>query len=108
LGHARIVAKQRSYRGVCEKRGMMRSVTTVENRKASHGSLILRFFAVAAAACISVLVLAGCGGQPGETKAEVGRRHDRIVRLNGEMMRSDIDKVLLLDRPSRLSDKRLP
>ncbi len=86
----------------------MKSVTTVENRKALHRSLILRFFAVAAAACISVLVLAGCGGQPGETRAEVSRRHDRVVRLNGEMMRSDIDKVLMLDQPSRLTDKRLP
>jgi hypothetical protein len=86
----------------------MKSVTTVENRKESHRSLGLRFFALAAAACISAMVLAGCGGQPGETKAEVGRRHDRVVRLNNEMMRSDIDKVLLLDRPSHLSDKRLP
>ncbi len=86
----------------------MKSVTTVENRKELRRSLILRFFALAAAACISVLVLAGCGGQPGETKAEVSRRHDRVMRLNGEMMMSDLDKALMLDRPSRLTDKRLP
>lgn len=87
----------------------MKSVTTVENRKERHGSLNLRFFALAAAACVFVALLAGCGGrQPGETSAEISRRHDRVLRLNGEMALSDLDKVLLLDRPSKLTDKRIP
>jgi hypothetical protein len=88
---------------------MMKSVTTMENRKERRRSLSLRFFALAAAACILVTLLAGCsGGQLGETKAEVSRRHDRVTRLNSEMMMSDIDKALMLDRPSRLTDKRIP
>jgi hypothetical protein len=87
----------------------MKSVTTMENRKECRGSLGLRFFALAAAVCVLATWLAGCSGrQPGETRAEIGRRHDRIMRLDGEMMLSDLDKALLLDRPSRLTDRRLP
>ncbi|HON91107.1 MAG TPA: hypothetical protein PK373_08445 [Sedimentisphaerales bacterium] len=68
----------------------------------------MRFFALVLM-CTLVTWLAGCGsGQPGETRAEVSRRHDRIQRLNASMMRSDMDKALLLDRPSRLTDKRIP
>lgn len=86
----------------------MKSVTTVENRKKCRRSLGLRFFALVLM-CTLVTWLAGCGsGQPGETRAEVSRRHDRIQRLNASMMRSDMDKALLLDRPSRLTDKRIP
>ena len=85
----------------------MKSVTAVENRKEQRKGLGLCIFALAAAAFVSILLLAGCA-QPGETKAEVARRHDRIMRLNSEMMMNDLDKVLLLDRPSRLTDKRIP
>jgi hypothetical protein len=87
----------------------MKSVTAVEDRKECRRSLGLRFFALTAIACMLVTWLAGCGsGQPGETRAEVSRRHDRVQRLNASMMRSDMDKALLLDRPSRLTDKRIP
>jgi hypothetical protein len=87
----------------------MKSVTTVENRKEWHRSLGLRFFALAAAACMAASLLAGCSGRhPGETRAEVNRRHDRVLRLNGEMALSDLDRVLLLDQPSKLTDKRIP
>ena len=68
----------------------------------------MRFFALAAAVCLLTTWLAGCGGQPGETRAEVSRRHDRVLRFNNETMMSDLDKVLMLDRPTRLTDKRLP
>ena len=87
----------------------MKSVTIAEHRKERCGSRSLRFFALAATACVFVALLAGCSGrQPGETRAEVNRRHDRVLRLNGEMALSDLDKVLLLDRPSKLTDKRIP
>jgi len=46
--------------------------------------------------------------QPGETGAEVNRRHDRVARINGEEFRSDLDKFLMLDKPSSLTDKRIP
>ena len=52
---------------------------------------------------------AGCAtSQPGETAAEVSRRHRRVMRLNTEMMMSDIDRFLLLDQPSLLTDRRIP
>jgi hypothetical protein len=51
----------------------------------------------------------GCSfQQPGETLAEGHRRHKRNLRINQQEMMADIDRVLLLDRPSRLSDKRIP
>jgi hypothetical protein len=67
----------------------------------------LSTFALGLYSC--ALLLAGCATrQPGETAAEVGRRHDRVLRLNTEMMMADIDRFLLLDRPSILTDKRVP
>lgn len=87
----------------------MKSVTIVENRKEWRKDLGLRFFVLAGAAVIVVSLLAGCNWQqPGLTRAEVDRRHDRVLRLNGEMALSDLDRVLLLDQPSRLTDKRIP
>jgi len=51
----------------------------------------------------------GCKtSQPGETGAEVNRRHDRVARIDGELMRSDLDKFLMIDKPSKLTDKRIP
>jgi len=52
----------------------------------------------------------GCGSwaQPGETTAEARRRHKRVLSINRQEMMADIDKVLLLDEPSTLTDKRIP
>jgi hypothetical protein len=59
-----------------------------------------------------VLVFLPCGcqsyEQPGETAAEGRRRHLRNERINRQQMMADIDKVMLFDRPSRLTDKRIP
>lgn len=56
-----------------------------------------------------VFLPSGCAfEQPGETLAEGQRRHKRAIRINNQEMMEDIDKVLLLDRPSRLTDKRIP
>jgi len=69
----------------------------------------LRFFTLAAAAYISVLLLAGCSlRHPGETRAEVDRRHQRVLRLNNELLLSDLDRTLMLDKPSKLTDRRIP
>jgi hypothetical protein len=61
---------------------------------------------------LSVLVFMpfGCSSlsQPGETVAEGHRRQQRALRINQQEMISDIDTVLMLDRPSRLSDLRVP
>ena len=58
-----------------------------------------------------VLIFLPCGcsfSQPGETAAEGRRRHDRVARINQQELMQDIDKALMLDRPSRLTDKRIP
>ena len=64
------------------------------------------------AAIIFVLVFLplGCGSneQLGETSAEGSRRHQRVLRINQSELMSDIDRALLLDQPSKLTDKRIP
>ena len=59
--------------------------------------------------CALFFLLCGCAwNQPGETTAEGHRRHQRTLRINQQEMMADIDKVLLLDKPSKLTDKRIP
>ena len=69
--------------------------------------------------CTVVLVVAllvlvfmpfGCSSfsQPGETAAEGHRRHQRVARINQQELMADIDTVLLIDEPSKLTDKRIP
>jgi hypothetical protein len=59
---------------------------------------------------VFVFMPLGCSSlsQPGQTAAEGSRKHHRIARLNQQEMMSDIDAVLMLDEPSRLSDQRIP
>jgi hypothetical protein len=59
---------------------------------------------------ILVFVPFGCNSfsQPGETAAEGHRRHQRIARINQQELMADIDTVLMLDEPSKLTDKRIP
>ena len=59
---------------------------------------------------VTILMPLGCSSfsQPGETSAEGHRRHQRIARINQQGMMADIDAVLMLDEPSKLSDKRIP
>ncbi len=64
---------------------------------------------LAVALFVLALASSGCSSQhPGETVAETNRRHGRVLRLNNQMLMSDIDTVLMLDQPSQLTDKRLP
>ncbi len=67
-------------------------------------------FMVAALLGLLALGLAGCSSwhQPGETAADRSLRHDRVLRHNYQLMAEDIDKVLLLDKPSRLGDHSIP
>ena len=56
-----------------------------------------------------VFITFGCNtSQPGETTAEGRRRHDRVARIKQQEMMSDIDTFLLIDQPSKLTDKRVP
>jgi len=86
----------------------MKSVTAVKDRRQQRTDTGLRLLAVAVL-CLLGMMLSGCSWHhPGETAREVSRKHDRAQRLNNQMMLSDIDKALKLDRPSHLTDKRLP
>ena len=69
--------------------------------------LCLRAVALALALCVIVLSSTGCAGM-GETRAEGRRNFRRTVRLNTAELRSDINMALMLDEPSRLTDRRLP
>jgi hypothetical protein len=88
---------------------MMKSAMAVEDRKERRRSFRLRLFTLVAGLYVCMLLLAGCATrQPGETAAEVSRRHHRMGSLNSQMMMADIDKFLLLDKPSMLTDRRIP
>ena len=52
----------------------------------------------------------GCVGwrQPGETSAEVRRKHERVMDIDRQEMMEDVERTLQLDRPSRLTDRRVP
>ena len=60
--------------------------------------------------CALFLVPLGCRSyeQLGETAAEGRRRHKRIARINRQEMMEDLDMLMLLDKPSKLTDKRIP
>ena len=87
----------------------MKSVAAVELRRTRRRGLALRVFALAAVLCGVMVLFGGCSWQqPGETVAETNRRHQRNLRLDNQMMLSDIDRALQLDQPSRLTDLRIP
>jgi hypothetical protein len=52
------------------------------------------------------IYLSGCS-QPGETLAEGHRRHIRNLKLNQQSLSKDIDSLMLLEEPSRLSDIKI-
>jgi hypothetical protein len=59
--------------------------------------------------CALALWLAGCGyfAQPGETVAEGHRRHLRNLSTNQQNLIRDIDSALLINKPSKLTDRRI-
>ncbi len=65
-------------------------------------------FLLACLLFVAAFVLTGCLEQPGEIEAKGHRRHLRNLSLNNQNMMSDIDRVLLIDKPSTLSDKKIP
>lgn len=55
-----------------------------------------------------LLPLACNTAQLGETEADGSRRHRRVFRINQSELMADIDRTMLWDEPSRLTDKRIP
>jgi len=60
--------------------------------------------------CALFLIPLGCKSyeQMGETAAEGRRRHERAHRINNQQLMEDINTFMLLDKPSKLTDKRIP
>jgi hypothetical protein len=59
--------------------------------------------------CALVFLPGGCSTQQmGETSDQGEIRHQRNIRIDQQEMMADIDKTMLLDEPSRLTDKRIP
>lgn len=83
--------------------------------KSTYGSVcsmskgLASYVTVLAVLTLTVIV-SGCGpwAGPGETAAEAGRRRERVLRVNQSEMMADIDRFLMLDEPSRLTDRHLP
>lgn len=74
-------------------------------------SLVFDCSARAMILCAFAFLFGGCGSwsaQPGETAAEGRRRHIRAQAINRQEMMEDIDYILLTDKPSKLTDKRIP
>ena len=51
-----------------------------------------------------VLTVSGCAGA-GETRQEVARRHRYIMSTNMSLIQDDVDAILLLDKPSKTTEK---
>ncbi|UCD52511.1 MAG: hypothetical protein JSW27_07715 [Phycisphaerales bacterium] len=86
----------------------MKSVVAMGSAKLKVRGLTMRALALSFVLGVMVLWSCGCASYPGETVAEANRRHKRVLRTNTQMMMADIDMVLMLDRPSHLTDQRLP
>ena len=55
--------------------------------------------------CVTALCLSGCFRGAGETTSQIHQRHMRVIDTSRRQMQDDIDATLLLDKPSKLSDK---
>jgi hypothetical protein len=69
---------------------------------------ILKCFGRVCYLCVLCLTFAGLGGclsSPGETSAEIHRKHMNTINTNVLQLQDDVDAVLLLDQPTRLSEK---
>lgn len=73
-----------------------------------NGSVFMCRMILGIILCALVFLSYGCGAHLGETEAEARRRHLRTARINRQQLAEDIDKALLLDEPSKLTDKRIP
>lgn len=71
------------------------------------GARRISFLLLAIILCTATFWLYGCE-QPGEVTAEGGRRHLRNLSINQQNFNSDLDRTFLFDKPSSLTDKRIP
>jgi len=89
---------------------MMKKQKEAKREKQKVKGSAFCLFALTFIFCTLALWLSGCRSyeQMGETAAEGQRRHIRNAQLNRQQMMEDIDNLMLYDKPSKLSDKRIP
>jgi hypothetical protein len=72
----------------------------------------LLIFKVVLTVIVLVFIFLPCGcksyEQMGETAAEGRRRHLRNERIRQQQLMADLDSFMLIDKPSKLTDKRIP
>ena len=72
----------------------------------------LLIFKVVLTVVVLVFIFLPCGcksyEQMGETAAEGRRRHLRNQRIRQQQLMADLDSFMLIDKPSKLTDKRIP
>ena len=81
---------------------MLKSKDIIERRTMKN----MARFLICVIFMVIMLSAFGCG-TPGESAAEVHRRHQRVVDNAAQQMAEDVDSLFMLDQPSRLSDKRV-
>ena len=57
--------------------------------------------------CVLVFWLGGCR-QLGESQTEERVRHQRNASIERQELSEDVDRALLMDKPSRLTPKKVP
>jgi hypothetical protein len=92
-----------------QKKGTMMKSTNNLAGKCSRAKGLGSYVAMLCVLALTVIV-SGCGpwASPGESTADASRRRQRVLRVNYSEMMADIDKFLMLDEPSRLTDRHLP
>ncbi len=55
--------------------------------------------------CLFFVSLGGCLSSPEETSSEIHRKHMNAIKTNVLQLQDDVDSVLHLDQPTKLSDK---
>ena len=63
------------------------------------------YMALSCLCVLCIIWLAGCFNGTGETSSEISRRRKRVIKNNALQIQDDVDAVLLLDKPTKLSDK---
>jgi hypothetical protein len=81
-----------------------------EEEKMKGVSFFVRKVILTIVLFVFVFLPCGCSSyeQMGETAAEGRRRHQRNLRIQRQQLMADLDTLLLLDKPSKLTDKRIP
>jgi len=87
---------------------MKKARITVAGRSKTGGTAeyLFAFGSAIGILCALLLLLAGCS-QPGETAAEGHRRHLRNLSIDRQQIMQDVDKTLLTDQPSKLTERRI-